>query len=81
MELRHLGRDLKSSVELAIVALAPAELVDRLAVAAGLLDAVCELPVDSPPVAALVPKLLSRGRSALDEWTQWESEHLGKAPA
>jgi hypothetical protein len=81
MELRHLSRDVKSAVELAIVGLAPAELVDRLAVAAGLLEAVVELPVDSPPVATLVPKVLSRARSALDEWTKWQAEHLAKAPA
>lgn len=81
MELRHLGRDVKTALELAIVALCPSELVDRLAMAAGLLDAIAELPLDSPAVAALVPGLETRARTALDDWNRWREGHLRKISA
>ena len=81
MELRHLGRDVKTALELAIVALGPSELVDRLAMAAGLLDAIAELPLDSPAVAALVPGLEARARTALDDWNRWREGHLRKISA
>ncbi|MEO8844849.1 MAG: hypothetical protein ABI591_23885 [Kofleriaceae bacterium] len=40
MELRHLARDVKTSLALALAALAPSDLIDRLAIGAGLLDAI-----------------------------------------
>ena len=46
MQLRHVGREVKTAVELAIVALCPQELLERLAATAGLLEAVAGLPVD-----------------------------------
>lgn len=81
MELRHLGREVKTALELAIVALGPSELVDRLALAAGLLDALDELPLDSPAVAALVPGVGSRARAALTDWSRWQEDHLRKISA
>jgi hypothetical protein len=60
------------------VALAPTELVDRLATVAGLLEALVELPMDSPPVLALVPTVESRAKSALDDWNQWQVGYLAK---
>ncbi len=81
MELRHLEREVKTAVELGIVGLCPQELVERLAAIGGLLDAVAELPVDSPPVAVLVPKLVMRAKTALREWAAWQEEHLRKASA
>lgn len=66
LDLTHLRRELRTALELAIVAMAPSELVDRLAITAGLLKALVELPTDSTPVMALVPKLATRARSTLD---------------
>jgi hypothetical protein len=81
LELRHLRREIKTALELAIVALAPADLLDPLATAAGLLEAVCELPADSAPAIALTPKLLERARRSLDEWRRWEQQHVHKGLA
>jgi hypothetical protein len=81
MELRHLGREVKSAVELAIVGLCPSELLERLATICGLLDAAAELPADSPPVAVLVPKLVARANAALREWAAWKEAHLRSASA
>ncbi len=81
MELRHLGREVKTALELAIVALCPSELVDRLALAAGLLDAIAELPLDSPAVAALVPGVGTRARAALKDWSRWQDDHLRRISA
>jgi hypothetical protein len=81
MDLRHLRRESRTALELAIVAMAPSELVDRLAVAAGLLEALVELPTDSSPVIAIVPGVATRARSALEDWQRWHHEHLeGKMP-
>jgi hypothetical protein len=78
MDLSHLRRESRTALELAVVAMAPSELVDRLAAAAGLLEALVELPTDSAPVIALVPKLVTRTRSALEDWRRWHHEHLEK---
>jgi hypothetical protein len=78
LDLSHLRREARTALELAVVALAPPELVDRLAISAGLLEALAELPTDSAPVTALVPKLAARTRGALDEWQRWQHEHLEK---
>src|SRR5688500_12807900 len=66
LELSQLRRETRTALELGVVAMAPTELVDRLASAAGLLEALVELPRSSPPVVATVPRVLSRARSALD---------------
>ena len=78
LDLRHLRREARTALELAVVALAPSELVERLATAAGLLEALVELPTDSAPVIALVPSVESRTRTALDDWQKWQKEHLEK---
>jgi hypothetical protein len=75
MQLVHLRRDVRSALELAILALAPAALVDRLGIAAGLLEALAELPADAPPVAALTQKAMERASSAIEEWSKWHREH------
>ena len=81
MDLIHLRRESRTALELAVVAMAPSDLVDRLAASAGLLEALVELPTDSAPVIALVPKLVTRTRTALDDWQQWHHEHLeGRIP-
>ena len=76
MDLNHLRRESRTALELAVVALAPSDLVDRLATSAGLLEALVELPTDSAPVIAIVPKLVTRTRSALEDWQKWYQEHL-----
>ena len=79
MDLRHLGRELKTAVELAVVGLAPQPLVEKLAAIAGLLEAVGGLPADSPPVMALLPKLVVRAAAAQKEWSEWQEKHRGNA--
>jgi hypothetical protein len=78
LDLSHLRREARTALELAVVALAPAELIDRLAICTGLLEALAELPTDSAPVMALVPKLATRTRDALDDWRKWHQEQLDK---
>jgi len=80
LDLSHLRRDVRTALELAVVAMAPGELVDRLAAPAGLLEALAELPTDSAPVIALVPKLVTRTQSALEDWQKWQDEHRGRMP-
>ncbi len=75
MDLSHLRRESRTALELAVVAMAPSELVDRLAASAGLLEALVELPTNRAPVIALVPKLVTRTRRALEDWQKWH-EHL-----
>lgn len=76
MELGHLRREVRTALELAVVALAPSDLIDGLAAAAGLLEALVELPPKSPPVLALVPELEKRSTKVLNEWRKWKAEHL-----
>src|SRR5687768_12705177 len=78
MDLSHLRRDSRTALELAVVAMAPSDLVDRLAAAAGLLEALMELPKDSSPVIALVPNVATRTRGALEDWQKWHHDHLEK---
>ena len=80
-ELRHLRREVKTAVELAIVSLAPTEMVETLAMSAGLLEAVSELPADSAPAVAMSPRMVERARKALEEWSAWEAKHVKKATA
>ena len=76
LELTHQRRDARTALELAVVALAPWSVIQRLATAAGLLEALSELPPDSPPALALVPKAAALAKDALDQWNKWEKEHL-----
>ena len=70
-EIRHLLRTVKTALELAVVARAPADLLDRLARPAGLFEAVSQLPVGGTPAEALIPELLNDARSAVDRWEAW----------
>jgi hypothetical protein len=79
IDLSHLRRETRTALELAVVAPAPSDLVDRLAAAAGLLEAIAELPADSPAVAALIPELVERARAALATWRSWQADHEVKA--
>ena len=81
MELGRLRREIRTALVLAVVSLAPSHLIDGLAAAAGLLEALVELQPKSPPVLALVPELEKRSKKVLNEWQKWRAEHLptGKA--
>lgn len=76
MDLSHLRRESRTALELAIVAMAPSDLVDRLAMAAGLLEALVELPTDSAPVIAILSRGVTHARSVLADWQKWHHEHL-----
>jgi hypothetical protein len=75
LDLSHLRRETRTALELAVVTLAPARVTDRLAAAAGLLEALVELPRDSPPAIALGPKVVRRSQDALEKWQQWRAAH------
>ena len=81
LELGHLRREIRTALEVAVVALAPFDLIERLAAAAGLLEALVELPSRSPPVLALVPKLTERSNDTLKDWQKWQAERLAKGKA
>jgi hypothetical protein len=70
-EIRHLLRTVKTALELAVVARAPADLLNRLARPAGLLEAMSQLPVEGTPTEALIPDLLIEARSAVSRWEAW----------
>lgn len=77
----HLRRETRTALELALVALAPSDLLDRLATSAGLLEALAELPPESPPVRALLPDVAERARAALEAWQRWSTSHLTRVQA
>ncbi len=81
MELRHLARDVKTSLELALAALAPSDLVDRLAIGAGLLDAITDMALDEAGTTPLVTRTVARANEALAAWRRWRDDHPPKATA
>ena len=81
MEVRHLGREVRTALEIAIVTLAPSELMERLALVAGLLDALGEIPADSPPAVAITPRTVERARRALGDWRKWELANVKRVSA
>jgi hypothetical protein len=81
LDLSHLRREARTALELAVVGLAPADLIDRLASVAGLLEALVALPQNSTPVIALIPKVSKRAHAALADWDVWQTKHLTKAKA
>ena len=80
-ELTQLTQEVKSSVALALVAVAPSDLIDRLAVAAGLLDAITEMALDAPAAIPLVATTVERANRALAAWCKWQLEHPPNANA
>ncbi|MBA3457860.1 MAG: hypothetical protein H0T42_32555 [Deltaproteobacteria bacterium] len=81
MQLMHLARDVKTAVELAIAAFAPGDLVDRLALAAGYLDAFATLDPEAPALLPVINRTMERADIALSTWRQWQKEHLPRAQA
>jgi hypothetical protein len=75
-ERTHLRREVRTALELAIVALAPPKVVDRLASAAGLLEALEELPADTRPVRDLASSIAARATEALDAWHAWRPQRI-----
>lgn len=80
MDVRHVRREIRTALELALVSTAPTALIDRLAAAAGLLEVVSELPMDTPRIAALVPDLIARAKASLHDWEAWREAHDEKLP-
>lgn len=70
----HLRREVKTALELAIASMSPSAIVDRLAVAAGLLEALAEFPSDAAPVVATAPRALEIADEALNAWRAWEAK-------
>ena len=71
-EATRLIEETRDALELAIVAGAPSELVERLAMVVGLLNAIADLSSDSPPLVALASTTVARGRTALEAWRAWQ---------
>lgn len=71
LDLSHLRREARTALELAIVELAPNDLIDQLALATGLLEALAELPAESAQAIALGPPTADRARVALAIWRDW----------
>jgi hypothetical protein len=78
-ELRHLLRTVKTSLELAIIARAPADLLNRLGRVAGLLDAVSQLPTEEGPAQAMIAGLIADGLGSVDAWSKWQRSHTPSA--
>src|SRR5207247_5219691 len=76
LDLVHQRREARTALELAVVALAPWEVIERLATAAGLLEALSELPSDSPPARTLLPRAATLAKTALEAWHKWNMTHL-----
>lgn len=70
---RQLRREVRTALELAIAALAPPPVIDGLAAASGLLEALEDLPPDVPPVRALEGSITGRAQSALAAWRKWQA--------
>ncbi len=81
MELRHLAREVKTGLELALAALAPSDLVDRLAIGAGLLEAITDMALDEGSTLPLVTRTVERANEALAAWHRWRDDHPPKATA
>jgi hypothetical protein len=73
LRLTHLRREIKTALELAVAALAPTSLVDALATASGLLDALAEFPRASAPVLATLPRAIVLAEAALQSWQEWQA--------
>ena len=72
----HLRREVRTALELAIVALAPPAILEPLATAAGLLEAIEELAADTGPVAEFAESAEKRAMAALDRWSAWRPNRI-----
>lgn len=76
MEHRHVLREIKTALELAIAARAPWPMVEQLAMSSGLLEALIEVPAKT-----LLPETMQRARGALATWRKWDGEKARKGEA
>jgi hypothetical protein len=74
LRANHLRREVKTALELAVASMSATEIVDRLAIAAGLLEALAEFPPDAAPVVATTPRAVAIADEALSLWRAWESK-------
>ncbi len=74
LHANHLRREVKTALELAVASMSSTEIVDRLAVAAGLLEALAEFPGDAAPVMATTPRAVALADEALKAWHAWEAK-------
>jgi hypothetical protein len=72
LRVSHLRREVKTALELAVAALAHAEVIDGLATAAGLLEALNEFPKSSAPVLATLPRATELAERSLQAWRDWQ---------
>ena len=70
-EIRHLLRSVKTALELAIVARAPTDLVNRLGRVSGLLEAVSQLSDQEGPGRTMLPGLIADGLATVSAWEKW----------
>lgn len=73
LRVSHLRREVKTALELAVAALAHAEVIDGLATAAGLLEALTEFPKSSAPVLATLPRATALAERSLQAWRDWQA--------
>jgi hypothetical protein len=73
LRVSHLRREVKTALELAVAALAHAEVIDGLATAAGLLEALAEFPRSSAPVLATLPRAKELAERSLQAWREWQA--------
>jgi hypothetical protein len=73
LRISHLRREVKTALELAVAALAHAEVIDGLATAAGLLEALDEFPRSSAPVLATLPRARELAEHSLQAWRDWQA--------
>jgi hypothetical protein len=81
LRVSHLRRDVKTALELAVAALARTDLIDALATAAGLLEALAEFPKSSAPVVAMLPRATQLADEALTAWRSWQAHPARKRSA
>jgi hypothetical protein len=73
LRVSHLRREVKTALELAVAALAHANVIDGLATAAGLLEALAEFPASSAPVLATLPRAIELAERSLQAWRDWQA--------
>src|SRR3954469_21453575 len=73
LRFSHLRREVKTALELAVAALAHADVIDGLATAAGLLEALAEFPKSSAPVLATLPRAIELAEGSLQAWREWQA--------
>ena len=73
MQLTHLHREVNTALELALAQIAPTEIIEPLAVTAGLLDAFASLDVDDLTAHPLLGPTTDRAKLALAAWHRWQA--------